>query len=192
MDKSLWKDYFDNLGKALSRLNEALEHPELGSTEIIQDAAIHRFEFCIELYWKVLKKILFYEKIESTTPRDVLRKAYQFKLINDEEQWLSMLDDRNNTSPIYKQEDAKRVFDNIKERFRNNFPFCLENFEPGASNFENRPASLAFLSADRKRKNYAADVSKYDDKMGSYFENVPKLHFPVMEKTYTTLKETYG
>lgn len=117
MDKSLWKDYFDNLGKALARLGEALEHPELATADILQDAAIHRFEFSIELYWKVLKKILSYEKIESTTPRDVLRKAYQFKLIDDEDQWLSMLDDRNNTSHVYKQEDAKRVFENIKSHF---------------------------------------------------------------------------
>jgi len=61
-----------------------------------------------------------------------------------------------------------------KERFRNNFSFCLENFEAGARNFENRTASLAFLSADRKRKKYAADDSKFDDNAGSYLENVPK------------------
>ena len=71
----------------------------------------------IELSWKMLKKILSYEKIESTTPLDVLRKAYQFNLINDEDQWLSILDDRNNTSHMYKQKDAKRVFENIKRHF---------------------------------------------------------------------------
>ena len=63
---------------------------------------------------KVLKKILAYEKIDSTTPREVLKKAFQFNLIDDEDLWLKILDDRNNTSHVYKQEDADRVFKHIK------------------------------------------------------------------------------
>ncbi|XVN43913.1 MAG: HI0074 family nucleotidyltransferase substrate-binding subunit [Rickettsia hoogstraalii] len=61
-----------------------------------------------------LKKILKHEKIESNTPKDVLSKAFQFSLIDDEKMWLGMLDDRNNTSHVYKYEDAKQVFENIK------------------------------------------------------------------------------
>jgi len=80
----------------------------------MQDAAIQRFEFVIELFWKVLKKILVYEKIEGITPRDILSKSFQFQLIDDETMWLQMLDDRNNASHIYNEESAKKVFDNIK------------------------------------------------------------------------------
>lgn len=75
---------------------------------------MQRFEFVIEIFWKILKKILAYEKIDSITPRDVLSKAFQFKLIDDEALWLKMLDDRNNTSHVYSEEEAKRVFENIK------------------------------------------------------------------------------
>ena len=60
------------------------------------------------------KEILTHEKIDSTTPKDVLSKACQFSMIDDEKMWLGMLDDRNNTSHVYKYEDAKRVFENIK------------------------------------------------------------------------------
>jgi nucleotidyltransferase substrate binding protein (TIGR01987 family) len=77
----------------------------------MRDAAIQRFEFTIELFWKILKKVLFHEKIESTTPRDTLSKAYQYKLIDDEEVWLAMLDDRNNASHAYK---GRRSKDNIR------------------------------------------------------------------------------
>ena len=80
----------------------------------MQDAAIQRFEFVVELFWKVLKKILAYEKIEGTTPREVLSKSFQFKLIDNEDMWLKMLDDRNITSHAYKQEYAKLIFENIK------------------------------------------------------------------------------
>lgn len=114
LETIFWKDYFDLLGQAITRFGEVIRHKDVGKNEYMQDAAIKRFEFVIELFWKVLKKVLAYEKIDSTTPRDVLNKSFQFKLIDEENVWLRMLDDRNNTSHVYKQEDAKRVFENIK------------------------------------------------------------------------------
>lgn len=50
----------------------------------------------------------------STTPRDVLSQSFKFNLIDDEKIWLRMLDDRNNTSNVYNQEDAKKIFAKIK------------------------------------------------------------------------------
>lgn len=113
MEKEFWKDYFESLGEAVSRLGDVLKHPDLQKIDYLQDAAIQRFEFCIELYWKVLKKFLAYEEVDTSTPKDVLSKAYQFGLIDDEKTWLQMLHDRNRTSHVYKKEEAKRVFDNI-------------------------------------------------------------------------------
>ncbi len=114
VDTVFWKDYFNLLGQAIERLSDLLHHSELDKNEYMQDAAIQRFEFVIELYWKVLKKILAYEKLTSTTPREVISQSFQFKLIDDEVIWLKMLEDRNNTSHVYKQEDAKRIFEHIK------------------------------------------------------------------------------
>lgn len=114
MNKIFWKDYFNDLGRAIKRLQEVIEHSDIDKNDYMQDASIQRFEFVIELFWKVLKKILSYEKINAITPRDVLSQSFQFNLIDDEEMWLKMLDDRNNTSHVYKQEDAKKVFENIK------------------------------------------------------------------------------
>lgn len=113
MEKEFWKDYFETLGQAVQRLQEVLHHPELQEIDYLQDATIQRFELCIELYWKILKKFLSYEEVETTTPRDVLKKAYQFKLIDDEKIWLQMMHDRNKTSHVYKQEVARQVFENI-------------------------------------------------------------------------------
>lgn len=114
MEIIFWKDYFNTLGQSITRLGEVIRHKDIEINDFMHDAAIQRFEFVIELFWKVLKKILAYEKIEATTPRDVLSKSFQFKLIDDETAWLKMLDDRNNTSHVYKQEDAKRIFEHIK------------------------------------------------------------------------------
>lgn len=115
MKNLAWKDSFDTLGRAVDRLQDVLQHSEIDNFEYLRDATIQRFEFTIELFWKVLKKILAYEKIETGTPRDTLSKAYQYHLIQNEDLWLNMLDDRNNTSNAYKEKEAKIIFDHIKD-----------------------------------------------------------------------------
>ena len=114
MSKLLWQDHFENLGKAIAALKEVLDLPDVNEISYLRDATIQRFEFAVELYWKVLKKFLAYEKVETTTPRDVLNKSFQYHFIDDESTWLSMIDDRNSTSHIYSEEESLRIFFKIK------------------------------------------------------------------------------
>jgi nucleotidyltransferase substrate binding protein (TIGR01987 family) len=114
MDILFWRDYFNTLGEAIKRLEEVVHHKDIDKNDYIQDAVIQRFEFVMEMFWRTLKKVLSYEKIESITPRDTLSKAFQFQLIDDEAIWLKMLDDRNRTSHIYSQTESKEIFENIK------------------------------------------------------------------------------
>jgi nucleotidyltransferase substrate binding protein (TIGR01987 family) len=117
MKEFVWKESFDTLGHALARLKDVLSHAEIDELDYLRDASIQRFEFTIELFWKVLKKILAYEKVATGTPRDTLSKAYQYHLIQDEDVWLSMLDDRNNTSHAYKEKEAQIIFEHIKNYY---------------------------------------------------------------------------
>ncbi|MBS0236576.1 MAG: nucleotidyltransferase substrate binding protein [Proteobacteria bacterium] len=109
-----WKDSFITLGKATSRLREAVQYWDVVRNEYAMDSCIQRFEFVFELYWKLLKKILTYSKVTASGPKDVIGKAYQFELINDEQAWLAMLKDRNRTSHLYSKEEAEEVFRNIQ------------------------------------------------------------------------------
>lgn len=84
------------LGKALQRLDESLAFDL--TQPLVVDACIQRFEFCIELTWKTLKKCLAIEGIEANTPRECIQQAYAIYWLNDETAWLSMLKDRNLTS----------------------------------------------------------------------------------------------
>ncbi len=103
------------LNKAVCRLGETLEKISQKSWEDeYRDAAIQRFEFCIELYWKVLKEILAQEEIVAVTPREVLSGAYQIDLIEGEKVWLAMLKDRNLSSHLYQEEMADQIFQKIK------------------------------------------------------------------------------
>lgn len=109
-------DNLNQLNKAISRFEEAINAPiTKENEEFMWNATIQRFEFTIELFWKTLKKILRFEKMETSTPRDVIANAYRFSLIDDEDLWLNMLDDRNLSSHIYSESDAKKMYDRIKK-----------------------------------------------------------------------------
>lgn len=105
----------DALGKALSRLDESLSFDL--SQPLVVDACIQRFEFCIELTWKTLKKCLAVEGIETNTPRESVQLAYSVRWINDETAWLSMLKDRNLTSHTYKEDLALEIYHRLPNHF---------------------------------------------------------------------------
>ncbi len=117
MEKSSLIFVFNRLKGALNSLQQGLLHQNVETDLLLRDGVIQRFEYTIELYWETLKKILAYEKQTTTAPRDVLEKAFQYSLIDDEKAWLAMLDDRNNTSHTYEEEAANRIFQNIKKHF---------------------------------------------------------------------------
>lgn len=102
----------ENLSRALERLNEALQEERTG---FMVDATIQRFEFCIELFWKTLKRQLAYEGIEATTPRETIKHAYKNGWLHEDTLWIDMLNDRNRTSHIYNAEMANEIYDHIKD-----------------------------------------------------------------------------
>lgn len=107
------KDKQIKLEKALVALKVMLDKPVDPDRANI-DATIQRFEFTIELTWKFLKQVLLLKGINAKSPRDVLKEAYQIELINDEEIWLKMLNDRNLSSHTYDESLADEIYVNIK------------------------------------------------------------------------------
>ncbi|MFC4766906.1 HI0074 family nucleotidyltransferase substrate-binding subunit [Effusibacillus consociatus] len=118
-----------NLGKALERLREALQVPE--DSLLAVDGTIQRFEFAIELYWKTLKRLLANEGIQTNTPRETLQRAFQAHWLSDETAWLQMLKDCNETSHVYAEETALRIYNHIKRYFpemERTYKFLLDRF----------------------------------------------------------------
>jgi len=111
-----WYETFLSLGEALDRLEEMVHEPE-NRTNYVQDATIKRFEFCVELFWKVLRKICESEGYEVNSPRNTLQTAYAMKLIEDENVWLRMMADRNLTSHTYREALADQIYHRAKEYF---------------------------------------------------------------------------
>lgn len=102
-----------SLQQALARLDEMIDEPE-NRTSYVKDATIQRFEFCIELFWKLLKKICQYEGEEVNSPRSVLLTSHKLGLIENEALWLDMMEDRNLTSHTYKDSLAQEIYKHIK------------------------------------------------------------------------------
>jgi nucleotidyltransferase substrate binding protein (TIGR01987 family) len=112
LDKANARDPLREFGHALDRLQEALgRNAEIDS--LVVDASIQRFEFCVELAWKCLKKLLEAEGEEAKTPRQALQKAYAAQWIGQETIWLEMLTDRNLTSHTYREDLAREIYSRI-------------------------------------------------------------------------------
>ncbi len=106
----------DDFDRALTRLHEALEE-DLSKGSIVVDGTIQRFEFTFELGWKLAKAVLFYRGIESNSPRETIKEAYQVKLIGDGDGWINMLEDRNKTAYVYDEQKAMEIYQKIKSNY---------------------------------------------------------------------------
>jgi len=102
---------FKDLKTAVNNLEEVLSLKE--KTEIIRDSAIKRFEICFDIAWKSIKNYAKSEGIECFSPRDCFRSAFQLKLIDNEDDWLNMVNDRNLTTHLYNEEQADKVYSKL-------------------------------------------------------------------------------
>ena len=94
----------EEYSKALRSLDEALSLPK---NDIVRDATIQRFEFCIELAWKTAKKVM---GTQSSAPKQVIREMAQNSLIDNVDLWFDFLEDRNLSSHTYDEVLAEKVF----------------------------------------------------------------------------------
>ena len=100
------------LQKALGTLDEALQEPYI---TLIRDASIQRFEYTFELAWKVLRRVSKIEGLETDSPRQAIRNAFQLGLLTDTDRWFQFLEDRNSTSHTYNESRAESVYQSAKK-----------------------------------------------------------------------------
>ncbi len=106
-----------NYSKAIGKLVEGVQRYD-GADDLARDGLIQRFEFTFELAWKTLKAVFEDEGlIGLNSPKSVLREAYAAQIIEDEELWLAILQDRNRMAHIYNEAIAILVANNIKGQY---------------------------------------------------------------------------
>jgi nucleotidyltransferase substrate binding protein (TIGR01987 family) len=102
-----WKQRFENYAKAFQSLKEAVEQEELNELE--RNGLIQRFEFTLDLSWKVMKDYLQEKGFTfKPTPKDTLRLAQQSKFIDYAQELIDGIDIRNELSHDYSGEKFAR------------------------------------------------------------------------------------
>ncbi|MBL7542903.1 MAG: nucleotidyltransferase substrate binding protein [Bdellovibrionaceae bacterium] len=92
------------------QLLKHFEQKDSANTELhkaLRDACIQRFEFCMELAWKVSIKIL---GLDTKAPNPAIRDMAQNNLIDDTQIWFEFLLARNKTSHSYDEDVARAVY----------------------------------------------------------------------------------
>ena len=109
MDEKFYRR-FESFRRSLAVLEEIRER-DLTDSFILSGAGA-KFNITFDLAWKVMKDIIiqYFAVVDfpKGSPREVLRKAYEFQLISDEA-WLDMLRDRNDLTHDYDGEIVKEV-----------------------------------------------------------------------------------
>ena len=109
-----YKNYVSNL-----KILEKAKKEDLAN-EFILSGIIDKFFIQFVLGWKVMKELLLYEgrSIGSTgSPRSIIKAAYAVWDFIDEEKWLEMLKARNDMSHMYDELAAKKLVQDILDRY---------------------------------------------------------------------------
>jgi nucleotidyltransferase substrate binding protein (TIGR01987 family) len=98
-----WIQRFQNFEQAFHRLKEAVAKEELNELE--RNGLIQRFEFTLDLSWKVTKDYLEEKGFSfKPSPKDTLRLAQESGLIDYAQELIDGLDMRNELSHDYSGE----------------------------------------------------------------------------------------
>ncbi len=92
--------------KAFSKFESFRQHLD---SEQEKAGAIQAFEYCFELTWKIMKKLLDKRGLIANSPRESFRMGMLEGFIPDAEIWFEFLKMRNLTVHTYEENEAKRV-----------------------------------------------------------------------------------
>ena len=111
---------YDNFCKSLENLKECEEIKEPYSpVELMGITGL--FSLCFEMSWKLIKEVLEYHGViffqKLNTPRMVLKAAFEFGIINNEEVWLEILDTRHLLAYSYDEIIVSDTIEDIKTDF---------------------------------------------------------------------------
>lgn len=108
------------LRKAIDSLKIALDlyksslHQDIEIQKAFRDACIQRFEYSIELSWKVAMKLL---GSATAAAKPAIREMARNNLINNPERWIEFIEHRNNTPESYDEDAAQTVLKATTEFF---------------------------------------------------------------------------
>ncbi|MDD9897529.1 MAG: HI0074 family nucleotidyltransferase substrate-binding subunit [Candidatus Melainabacteria bacterium] len=109
------KEKYENTSKALTALKKMLKRDH--KDEAVRDSIIKRFEFTVEMSWKLYKVFFEVTSHKINSPKDIFREMLEYQILNTEEveQALDMIDARNTSSHEYNEDKAASLAEEIPQ-----------------------------------------------------------------------------
>ena len=119
---------YETFKKAFSKLKEFIETDN--GSEKDKAAIIHAYEYTFELWWKSLQRYLQdFETITEFGPGSTIRNAFQYGLIEDGQDYMDLLKDRNLIAHTYKENIATEIYQRILEKHIYTLEKFIKNFD---------------------------------------------------------------
>lgn len=130
MNSVRWKQRFENFQNANKNLHETYDCiKKNGLNNVYIMALVQAYEMCFELAWKTMKDYLEYNGVAVESPRAAIKEAFVQKIISDGQLWIEMMETRNKTSHIYKEDFAHQTAENILNVYIKQFDKLQEFFK---------------------------------------------------------------
>lgn len=110
-----WKQRFQNYEKSFLLLKRTLEIKNPSEAE--KGGLIQFYEMTFELAWKLLKDYLYEQGFNVNSPREAIKQAFQSTIIDNGQEWIDALEDRNLTTHTYDEETAEKVVKSINDSY---------------------------------------------------------------------------
>lgn len=130
-DDIRWQQRFDNYQRALKTLTDGVAlSRERALSDLEKQGLIQAFEYTHELAWNCLKDYLQYQGVQPLMgSRDATRQAYNVGLIDNGEQWMDMIANRNRTSHTYNKATAEAIVSAVIDRYHPLFVKLAQHLE---------------------------------------------------------------
>jgi len=115
-----------NIASLLKAFKKFENFRQNGRTEQERAGTIQAFEYCFELVWKTMKRLLEVRGKIANSPRETFRMAALEGFISDPEIWFNFLQKRNITVHSYHENEAEEVI-NICPVFSRELKSFLKN-----------------------------------------------------------------
>ena len=119
-EKYRWQYRFANFSRAYALLQEANDlHSENKLDQLGKEGMIRRFKHSVDLAWNTIKDYLEDQglALSQRTPKDVIKEAGAAKLIERSDDWMNLIDARNEMSHTYDFKRFEAVIKQTNEKY---------------------------------------------------------------------------
>lgn len=109
-----WRQRFENLLRAYTKFKSAVD--AFDSLSMLEkEGLIQRFEYTLELSWKTVKDYLESQEVMASFPKEVIKAAFHYEIIDDGDVWMEMLQSRNLMAHTYDEKRFNIAINKIKD-----------------------------------------------------------------------------